>query len=439
MAPSTTHRTPSILLLFLYFTTPLVAITIFPSNTAPREYKALSAQSTSPKALFTQSCPDEFATYTNASVLFSSSSGILTSKSTAVYPSSDSFVRGAIDAWAQHQHLVIRPEEVWFSVLVQMNFFMSKNSEVLRKMFVDHEGQEEILVEDYTWELVLGRFKTEIQQRVKTDWLLEWILPNFTTTTETDVMTANVLMMGLMKAYFKYVGGIICGLPSVTLLGEKKDWEKLLAKLDRLKDFGAEPTQYGNQLRPIFSRFVQTFDKPDDSEIRKFWNNIIHATPSNICGLPPYYLTGWLMGFYYWDIKGDALVQAQEDAYALDGIKYARRGIDNLPVGYAQAPFLMKDFPDEKTPRFQAYVLAGNIGKQINRGLPEGYAAALKRFNGSAVDESAPHSVLKPLSGWMIYGPGDHGVQVKHTDQKSRESVLLSNALDQCGAKSGTW
>jgi hypothetical protein len=42
-------------------------------------------------------------------------------------------------------------------------------------------------------------------------------MPNFSTTQPTDHLTATVLMMGLMQAYFNYEGRIICGLPSVTL------------------------------------------------------------------------------------------------------------------------------------------------------------------------------------------------------------------------------
>ncbi|KAF2177665.1 hypothetical protein K469DRAFT_643895 [Zopfia rhizophila CBS 207.26] len=397
-----------ILLLFILISSCLASITVFPSNADPRTYnhKSLPIAAKSTQDLFTQSCPDEFKAHKNATVLFSSNSALLSKGE--VYPTSDSFIRGTIDAWGQHQHLVIRPDEVWFSIPVQMNFYMSKNSEALRSLFVDHEGKTEIKVLDETWELVLARFKYEIQARVKTPWLLDWIMPNFTTTTETDVMTANVLMMGLMKAYFDYVGGIVCGLPSVTLLGEQKDWEELLTKLDRLVDFGVEPTAYSKQLQPILSRFVQTFDKPDDPEIRGFWNNIIHAEPQNYCGGPPYTLSGWLMGFFFWNSVGNPLSQGHVGDFSLDGIKYAPRGIDALPVAYAQAPFTMLDFPDEQTPKFPAYVLAGNVGKHISNGVPEGYAVALKRFNGSAVDESLPHGTLQPLSGWMIYGPAPH-------------------------------
>lgn len=77
-----------------------------------------------------------------------------------------------------------------------------------------------------SWHDVIAAFGGEIQKRVKTDWLLDWITPSFTTTEETDGLTATVLM-GLMQHYFEFSGGITCGFPEVTLLGTRDDWVKL--------------------------------------------------------------------------------------------------------------------------------------------------------------------------------------------------------------------
>src|SRR5258708_24170909 len=35
-------------------------------------------------------------------------------------PAKNSFLEGAIEAWAHHQHFVVRPEPAWYSILVQM-------------------------------------------------------------------------------------------------------------------------------------------------------------------------------------------------------------------------------------------------------------------------------------------------------------------------------
>ncbi|KAK4118863.1 hypothetical protein N657DRAFT_684892 [Parathielavia appendiculata] len=334
--------------------------------------------------------------------------GAKTANASDIFPSSDSFVRGAIQAWGEHLHLEIRPDEVWFTILTQLNFYMEAHAESVRDVFVRHAGQETILVEDLTWTAVLWRFKEEIQKRVKTPWLLDWIVPNFSTTTADDVMTANILMMGLMKAYFKYEGAIICGLPSVTLLGEKEDWEKLLARLGRLTEFGAEPDEYRARLEPILRRFVRSFDEPDSNEIQNFWSQIVFAESPMMCGAAPLELSGWITGFLFWSVEGERLKEfgrGGPTSLVLDKVSYGWHDIRKLPVGYAKAPFTMHDFGNME--RFPAYVAAGTLGKRMVSGPPAGYAAALKRAgkDTSLATNTSAHGTIRPLSAWMLYGP----------------------------------
>ncbi|KAK3331415.1 hypothetical protein B0H66DRAFT_96720 [Apodospora peruviana] len=407
--------------LTLAITTASAAVVIIPGGD-PKPYSGGNLAATSEMSFFRKSAPNEFFNNTAKLIMtshsvtgtnFSSSSG-----SEGLHPSGDSFIRGAIQAWGEHLHLVIRPDEVWFTILVQMNFYMLSHAEEIRKLFVDHEGQKEIYIEDLTWYDILMRFKDEIQKRVKTDWLLEWIVPNFSTTTESDVMTANILMMGLTKAYFKFSGKVVCGLPSVTLLGSQQDWEKLLAKLERLPAFGSEAEQYRARLRPILSRFVTSFRDPDSPATKDFWNQIVSAkTPEHpVCGMPPLYVSGWITGFYFWNDNGGPFARGQgQNLLTLDGISYPMLDLSDVPIGYARAPFLMHDF--NGTDKFEAYVAAGMLGKQITAGPPVGYKEALQRSGGNlslAEDENRHmHGTLKPLSGWMLYGPLSHNVSSK--------------------------
>lgn len=400
-------------MLFSSFLLPAMAaaaVVIIPGGGDPKPYTGAAAL-TSENAYFRESAPYEF--FNNSAELIMTSLSV-TNMSTApgLRPSGDSFVRGAIQAWGEHLHLVVRPDEVWFTILVQMNFYMLSHAEEIRSLFVDHEGQEEIFIKDYTWYDVLIRFKDEIQKRVKTDWLLDWITPNFSTTTESDIMTANILMMGLSKAYFKYIGKQVCGLPSVTLLGTHADWTKLVAKLDRLPDFGAEPAEYKARLRPILTRIAASFEDPDSAETRLFWNQIVNAEASHLCGAPPVYVSGWITGFYHWNDNGRPFGQSNTSAIksglTLDGVKYPVLDLSFAPVGYARAPFIMKDFGGMDD--FPAYVAAGGLGKQITEGPPEGYREALERTGGDVklAEDKTVHGTLRPLSGWMLYGPVDH-------------------------------
>lgn len=91
-----------------------------------------------------------------------------------------------------------------------------------------------------------------IQANVVDPGLRDWIMPNFSTMTETDTVVASVIMMADLQQYFKYqFDPIFCGLPSVTLLGEKADWQKIERRLEKLASFGEQPTQWLALLKPV--------------------------------------------------------------------------------------------------------------------------------------------------------------------------------------------
>ena len=374
------------------------------------------------KELFRNSCPEEVSTrnpYPAPEVLMSSYADfgapddVSVLGNGTVFASSDSLVRGAVDAWAQHQHLVLRPDVVWFEVLAQLNFYMAKHAEELRHLFVDFANKREITVRKFTWREVIGAFGGEIQKRVKTDWLLGWIEPGFSTTTRADNLTATVLMMGLVQQYFEFSGGIICGLPSVQLLGERHDWARLVDKLERLGEFGPEARDYANNLRPIFKRFVQTWDEPNSDEVRAFWTSIVRADRVVTCGAGPreYSISGWITGFLHWKADGELRVPTHQRAGAqettLDGVGYTPAPLDRLPVGYARVPLKMLDYPQQGTDTM-AYLLAGNIG--VSREAANG-------------DEGRSGTLSQPLSAWFLYGPVLVGNETEETRGRAKGST----------------
>lgn len=80
-----------------------------------------------------------------------------------------------------------------------------------------------------------------IQEKVIDPNLREWMMPNFSTSTSTDEVIASIIMMGSMQKYFTYTCEIECGIPSVTLLGEKKDYQKLLESWTDSRHSGRSP------------------------------------------------------------------------------------------------------------------------------------------------------------------------------------------------------
>ena len=98
-----------------------------------------------------------------------------------------------------------------------------------------------------------------------------WIVPDFsTTTTRDDRVVAGVLMMGTLQKYFSYTFSIVCDIPSVTLLGTEEDWEKMLLRVEKLKEYGEESAVWCDLLTPILKRFASSMKDPGAEEVLVF-------------------------------------------------------------------------------------------------------------------------------------------------------------------------
>jgi len=321
-----------------------------------------------------------------------------------------------------------------------MNFYMAAHAEDVRKLFVDHEGKEVIFVREETWHRLVAAFGDAIQEKVKTDWLLDWILPGFSTSTPDDELKASVLLMGLMQHYFEFFGEITCGIPSVTLLGKREDWVALLQKTDRLHEFGAEPADYASNLRALLSRFVLTFDEPDSDEVRDFWRQIVRARQRFTCGAgtKEYTVTGWLVGFLYWREDGSLrdynfgrrIEKGVTMAY--ENITGLTERLDRLPVGYAKAPMTIVNYP-EKGVNTSSYLLAGNIGKEVKPGVTPSYLEAIERdknaeFAARAVEDEV---TVRPMSSWFLYAPVDFDAEIESPYGSRDEIWGIGRGLDK--------
>lgn len=196
--------------------------------------------------------------------------------------------------------------------------------------------------------------------------------------------------------------GLGCGIPSVTLEGEKEDWEKLLRRIDRLRVFGKEPEAWSAMLRPILTSFVQAFDGNPDGE---FWNYVCHY---GHMGSGSYFLRGWITAFCVWDKDGkwmgsssvdDILVKAakrskdsvyelpsiESDAYnqklELDGIPYPTVSIGDIPPGYCEVDVHL----DDNGEQFECMMVSGHMTMRI---------------------EGASKDTIRPHPAWFMFIKG---------------------------------
>ncbi|KAI1822680.1 hypothetical protein F4861DRAFT_376595 [Xylaria intraflava] len=398
-------------------------ITVRPASHPAREWRAQSAAATSAASLLEGSCNKE---HSRAKKIIRSSFNQF--RDTNIFPSSNGFVRAAYAAYSQHHHLTIRPEDVWFTILTQLSLHINANAEELRRFFVAHEGQKEVVVKQQAtmdsadFGMLAICITYEMDKFLVDKSLRPWIMPDFTTTTHSDMVTAAVLMMGSMQKYFSYTMMLTCGIPSVTLLGEKDDWLKIRQRLDKLPELGSEPAKFASLLRPVLDYFIRSFDDPKDPEVLVFWSKIAHESPG---GSGPSYLSGWITAFCFWAADGKPLYSPPQGDVDVDGWDPKKPGCDlggtlfhrvdteDIPDGYVSVPVKVIEDREYKT-----RMVAGSVGIEVrssgeridksrSHNDPNSFSIQNGQFVPSVVvpevvDATALDS-LQPVSGWWMY------------------------------------
>jgi hypothetical protein len=315
-------------------------------------------------------------------------------------------VYAAFDAYNQHHHLTIRPDDIWFTILSQLNFYINKHAEELRDKFVAHEGRKALIIQDVgsietvDFGVFARRMTGLIQENVKDPNLRDWIMPTFSTTTVDDRTTAAVLMMGSLQEYFSYTCDVMCGIPSVTLLGERADYEDIYGRLDKLEELGQQTADWAKLLRPVLRRFVSSFDEEMTAEVKDFWTKIAHWEGGS--GISR--LSGWLTAFCFWRNDGESLHHydplksanperphsmelghnVKRPKYELDSVMYHSLELDDIPSGFASVPVKV----DGKGIVYNTKMVAGSMGISVGMSREDGEEKLDK---------------VRSLSGWFMY------------------------------------
>ncbi|KAK3695834.1 hypothetical protein B0T22DRAFT_373112 [Podospora appendiculata] len=393
-------------------------VTIKTANTTPTGWDRLAfnqqshvnPRSSDATHLLSDSAPDEFRRLKGEGILQSSFDDQALGDAAYISPSKNGFVNTMVKAYSDHHHVRIRPEDVWFSILNQLNFYINKNAEDLRSLFVAHKGRKALKIEmgdrgggggiksiDYA---DFAKQMTHLlQENVLDPDLRAWIMPDFSTTTDNDLVVASILMMGSLQAYFTYFCVTSCGIPSVTLLGERADWEKLLGRLDGLPRLGKEPTTFATLLRPIIRRFIASFDNPADSELLDFWARSVDVEEGSGADT----LSGWITAFCFWDSKGICTYRSGF-GLALDDVTYGWIDLDTIPSGSSGVPVTVVYYGAQTPTR----MVAGSVGIQATtKDDANSSSPASSSQPSSAQDDPGDgpelRDTIQPVSGWWIF------------------------------------
>ncbi|KAG6856288.1 hypothetical protein H0H87_005771 [Tephrocybe sp. NHM501043] len=285
------------------------------------------------------------------------------------------FVLGALLAYNEHHNLVIRqvvqiPSLSYYSLGCSLS--INAHAEELRDKFVDHEGQK-VLEVTTSKPLSMADFGDmavqmtgKINENVKDKSLVPWVLPDFSTTTPNDSVICSAIIMSTLQAYFQYTMRGKCGIPSVTLDGTQEDWQSILERIDKLPEFGEEPTEWAKMLRVIILRFIRAFDDngpPRDD--KEFWERMIHEQAAS----NGYYISGWMSAFCAWSKSGGffrsrhrqgketSTVSSWVHGLSFDGVWFPRVGVP--PKGYSEVDVLVVDEVQNKS--YDCTLLAGHV------------------------------------------------------------------------------
>ncbi len=147
-------------------------------------------------------------------------------------------VNAFLTSYNNHLPLLLTPDVLHITIQQVIATFVNNNAEKLRHLFVEHEGQRNLLVESETRSF--GEFSLLMSQllrkNVKDPEFLEAITTQYSTTTQTSSYVSSMLMMNTLKEYFTYTFMTRCGIPSVILEGSQDDWILLKKKYTYLKN-----------------------------------------------------------------------------------------------------------------------------------------------------------------------------------------------------------
>lgn len=351
------------------------------------------------------------------------------SPNTKITPTPNGLVDAAITAWNTHHHLILRPDDIWIAILSQLGFYIDAHAEELRDFFVAHEGQKYLEVVQYDvtprtceYSLFARQMSDKMVENVKDPSLVTWIIPDFSTTTEDDKAVASVLLMGAMKKYFDYgFCCVSCGIPSVTLLGERADWVELQNRIERIPELKGEAVEFHRLLKPIARHMVLSFDEPGSPAVLEFWRGIAcWEIPSYQFSGPTEEdkITGWITAFCFWDDKGARnKYKIQGDRHCIDGVAYGSLDESAKTAGWAAVlvKVIHKHYDGTILQELQCRMVAGSVGirpgKHEEMGVmldgPEpapaewGAPFRLPLENKSGDDEVKSDDDRKPKSAWQ--------------------------------------
>jgi len=222
-------------------------------------------------------------------------------------------------AYSHHIPLKIKPDDLWISICNAIGFYVTScttNSEVhetVRNFFVSHGEKNVIEIDIDSFDknnigVIVDLICEEIKKNTNNN-IIDWLTPNFTTTTNIDKVTCQISIMNVVKNFFSYHMMLGCGLSQITLDGTKDDWLLLKEKIKYIENINSLVlNEWLSVLLPIIDNFILIFDEVADFD---FWQRI--CTYRRVGSGNQQEYGGWIFAFSPFDSEGKYLLNSREE------------------------------------------------------------------------------------------------------------------------------
>ncbi|KAK4174133.1 hypothetical protein QBC36DRAFT_46073 [Triangularia setosa] len=350
-------------------------VTIYPSSHPPEAARLHQTYTrvTSPEQLVSSITSHETDTASRSSpprarsiIQSSFSTPSSSNSSTTLYAAKNGLVYTLMEAYSSHHNLLLRPDDIWLAILSQLSVYINANAPLLQHLFIPSRKQslvqrkELYIPAELSPTLNHGALAHQMASTLlpssltNPDIAHKFFLPSFTTTTETDEVAASILLMGSMQKYFVYSWGTRCGIPSVALLGDLSDWEKMFHRCEEFlasAKFGQGAKDWWRGgLGYVLFNLVNSYRDPGGKSTKEFWQRVLDRHEPNGSGQTTF--TGWAInGFCWWDENG-----RHDPGKIKNGMT---RG--EIPMGFGRCPVSLWDNGVE----VKTEMVAGTVGVRV--------------------------------------------------------------------------
>ena len=200
-------------------------------------------------------------------------------------------------AWESHFAVVLRPNDIWQMILMELTSVIAKNPSEFEFLFTKTPGQkQEIIVltnnvETIDPDLVIGILKTIVPSNIGL------FLPDFSTTTKQSKLAMYVAFCDLVSPYYSY-GTMLCGIPEICVEGTIDDWNLIASNLNEMTKLfkNKKIIRYLEQCHQTVEMLIKTLTLPS-VDSTSFFKKMVKLDP---CGSGHQYkMNGWITSFLY--------------------------------------------------------------------------------------------------------------------------------------------